>query len=164
MDTSNIRFPLFPYKARLFSPLLFIPGLVSGYLYFFGGRPAFFEVPVFAVVTAYAETRFLVFAQTNLLDELFCLLCIGGLALFVFSKEKSEKEEYSVLRVNALIRSVYITLGFWLVCFLLIFGWAIFVVSTLLFIFFLITYYVTFRILVVKYLRRGQESGTKESD
>jgi len=150
LNLKGIQFPLFPNKARIISPMLIVPGLLCGYLYFFGSRPDFFEIPVFAVVSTYMESRFFVLAQTNILDELFAILCISGLAIFVFSKERSEQEHYNQVRVNALIRSVYITLGFWLVCFLLVFGWAIFLVSSLLFVFFLITYYVTFKVLVHK--------------
>ncbi len=150
MDNSSFHFPLFPYKARIIGALLILPGLFFGYLYFFGSRPTFFETKVFAIVTTYMENRFFVIAKTNLLDELFSIFCISGLTLLVFSREKREKDGYDLIRAKALIKAVYIALGIWLCSFLLIFGWAIFVVSTLLFIIFLITYYVVFRILITK--------------
>ncbi|MFH0762243.1 MAG: hypothetical protein V2A67_12140 [Bacteroidota bacterium] len=156
MEKSGSLFAPFPFRAKIISIFLILPGLFFGYLYFFGGRPTFFETPVFAVVTTYMENRFFVLARTNILDELFAILCISGLALFVFSKERTEREDYDQLRAKALIRSVYITLIFWLASFLLVFGWAIFLVSTLLFIVFLIIYYVTFRVLVYKTLKASK--------
>lgn len=150
MEKPGSLFAPFPYRAKIISLFLIIPGLVFGYLYFFGGRPTFFDTPVFAVATTYMENRFFVFARTNILDELFAILCISGIALFVFSKEKTEREGYDQLRARALFKSAYITLIFWLASFLFVFGWAIFLVSTLLFVVFLISYYVTFRVLVHK--------------
>ncbi len=150
MEESGFRFPLFPNRARLIGAILFVPGLYFGYLYFFGSRPAFFEIPVFALVTTYMENRFFVIAQTNVLDELFAILCISGLVLMVLSRERNELPGYDLLRASALLRAVYITAGFWLLSFLLIFGWAIFVVCSLLFIIFLISYYIIFRVLVAR--------------
>lgn len=147
MEKSDFHFPLFPNWARLIGILLILPGLYFGYLYFFGSRPVFFETKVFAMVTTYVENRFFVVAQTNLLDELFSIFCISGLVLIVFSREKTEKEGDDLIRAKALIKAVYIALGIWLCSFLVIFGWAIFAVSALLFILFLITYYIVFLVL-----------------
>lgn len=158
MENSELRFPLFPYRARIIGILIILPGLFFGYLYFFGGRPTAFETKVFAVVTTYMENRFFVFAQTNLLDELFSILCISGLALIVFSRERTEKEGYDLIRASALLRAVFITLGVWVFSFLLIFGWAIFVVSTLLFIIFLITYYIVFRVLLHRVHKKSRDA------
>ena len=150
LEESRFRFPLFPNRARFIGIFLFLPGLFFGYLYFFGGRPVFFEIPVFAVVTTYMENRFFVIAQTNVLDELFAILCISGLVLIVLSRERNELPGYDLLRASALLRAGYITVGFWLLSFFLIFGWAIFLVCSLLFIIFLISYYITFRVLVAQ--------------
>jgi hypothetical protein len=147
LEKSDFHFPLFPNWARLIGILLILPGLYFGYLYFFGSRPVFFETKVFAMVTTYVENRFFVVAQTNLLDELFSIFCISGLVLIVFSREKTEKEGDDLIRAKALIKAVYIALGIWLCSFLVIFGWAIFAVSALLFILFLITYYIVFLVL-----------------
>ena len=150
MDPKEFHFPLFPHWARYIGIGLIPLGFFFGYLYFYGGRPVFFETRVFAVVTTYMENRFFVLAQTNLLDELFAILCISGVALIVFSRERSEKVGYDLIRAAALVRSVYISLAIWIFSFLVIFGWAIFLACTILFIVFLITYYITFRILIRK--------------
>jgi apolipoprotein N-acyltransferase len=143
-------FRLLPHKARYVGIALIPLGFFFGYLYFFGGRPEFFETKVFAIITTYLEYRYFVFAKTNLLDELFAILTLGGLALIVFSREKREKEYFDMLRAKSLLKAAYITLIFWLVSFLLVFGWAIFAVSTVLFALYMIVYYVVFRILVRK--------------
>jgi hypothetical protein len=143
----DFHFRLLPYKARFISIALIPLGFFFGYLYFFGSRPAFFETKVFAIVTTYLDYRYFVFAKTNILDELFAILTIGGIALIVFSKEKNEQDYYDQLRARALYRAAIITLIFWLVSFLFVFGWAIFAVSAVLFVLFLITYYVVFKVL-----------------
>jgi hypothetical protein len=151
---SDFRFPLLPHRFRIIGFVLIAVGLVPGYLYYFGGRPDFFQVPVFAIASTYAESRFFVFARTNLLDELFAIFCITGLVMVVFSKEKTEPDGINLVRASALIRAVQITLGVWLLSFLVIFGWAILVVTGSMFLFFLIAYYVAFRILLHRAARR----------
>lgn len=150
MDSKEFNFPLLPHRFRYIGIVLIPLGFFFGYLYFYGSRPVFFETRVFAVVTTYMENRFFVLARTNLLDELFAILSILGVALIVFSREKSEKEGYDLIRAAALIKAVYISLMIWILSFLVIFGWAIFLACTILFIIFLITYYITFRILISK--------------
>lgn len=157
MENTTFRFPLLPYRARIIGLVLIVAGFIFGWLYFYGGRPSFFETKVFAIVSSYLKNRFFVVAKTNLLDELFAILCVSGIALMVFSREKVEKEGYDLIRAHALIRAVYFTLLFCIVSFLLVFGWAIFVVTSLLFIIFLFAYYIIFRILIRCAAKREQK-------
>lgn len=136
---------LFPHKTRFLGLILIFLSLPFGYFYFWGGKPDIFNIKVFAVVSAYIETRYLVVAQTNMLDELSAILLITGTGLFSFAREKKEENYYNDLRTKALIRSVYYTLGLWMLSFMLVFGVAIFIVSSCMFIFFLIIYNILFR-------------------
>lgn len=152
VDTPQLyhQLPLLPYRFRYVGFLLIILSFGAAYLYFWGGRPAFFEIPVFAIVTSYVETRWMVIAQTNALDEIAVVFGILGLLFVGFSREKQEKTGYNPLRVKAIFYSVYIAAGLWILVYLTIFGWPIIVISATIFILFLLTYIITFRFLLFK--------------
>ena len=141
---------LFPYQYRKFGFLLVLTSLITAYLYFWGGRPSFFEVPIFAIITSYAETRWFVLAQTNLLDELTHLFLISGLLMIAFSKEYHESEEINSYRIRALFYAVYSTSALWIVIYLTVFGWPILIVSTTVFIQLLLLFILFFRYLLYK--------------
>jgi hypothetical protein len=147
VDQRPLNLPLFPNRARWVGISLFLAGLVSGYLYFLGSRPAFFQVPVFAIVSSYMENRFLVIAQTNILDELFAIFCLAGIFLIVFSREANEHDGDDLIRASALQRAVYLTAILWGFTFLLVFGYSIFLISTFVFAVLPVIYYIFFRIL-----------------
>jgi hypothetical protein len=150
LENHSVSFPLFNYRFKFIGFVLIILSLVFGYLYFLGGRPAIFEIPVFALVSSYMESRFLVCAKTNILDELSAICMIGGLLLITFSKEKKEEDFHNDLRIKSLIYAVYFTSVLWMGIFLLVYGWAIFMISAAIFLFFLLAYYLIFKYLVYK--------------
>lgn len=141
---------LLPYKTRFVAAVLLIASSVCAYLYFLGGRPEFFNIKIFALVSAYLETRYFVIAQTNILDELAAILLLAGIAAFSFSKLKTEKPEYQAFRIKALVYSIFIALAFWILSFLLIYGMAIFLISSGIFIFYLISYNTLFYYFILK--------------
>lgn len=156
----DYKLSLFPFKAKFMGLALMVLSLPFAYLYFWGGKPEIFNIKIFAVVTTYLETRYFVISQTNILDELAAIFFILGISLFSFSKEKCEKEYFELLRVKALVKALYITILFWLISFLFVYGMAIFIVCFLIFIIFLLTYNILFRI----YLRQdfnSQSNGKK---
>lgn len=124
--------------------LLFISGL-SGYFYFLGGKPQMFEVPVFAVLTAYFESRWFVVAQTNLLDEIAIVTGILGFLFVLFSKEKEESSFTLNARIRAFLYAVYISAFIFILFYLTVFGWPILVVAAVLAPLFLIIFIVLFR-------------------
>lgn len=145
---------IFPYKAKLVGLALILLSVPFAYLYFWGGRPEIFTVKVFAVITNYLETRYFTLAQTNILDELAAIFFIFGVALISFSKEKTEKKHFETLRIKALINAMYITLIFWLLSLIFVYGIAILMVSFFVFIVFLITFNLLFRVYIFKYNAR----------
>lgn len=138
--------PLLPYRFRFVGYALILLSFGAAYLYFWGGRPAFFEVPVFAIITSYVETRWFVLAQTNLLDEMAVVFAILGLLCVGFSKEKKESKQLDRIRGRALLNSVYIISVVWIVLYLTIFGWPMIIVSATIFMVFLATYIIVFRL------------------
>jgi|GEM_PF-472079 len=140
--------PLLPHSFRYAGYLLVTLSFGAAYLYYFGGRPPFFEVPVFAVVTSYAETRWFVFAQTNALDEMAIIFALMGLIAIGFSRDKNENEQLYSSRVKAIYYAAYLTTALWILLYLTIFGWPVIPVSAGVFVFFLIIYILVFRLLV----------------
>lgn len=139
--------PLLPYRFRFAGYVLILLSFGAAYLYFWGGRPAFFEVPVFAITTSYVETRWFVFAQTNLLDEMAMAFAVLALLFIGFSSERTETVELDKLRGRALLYSVYITAIIWIFLYATIFGWPMIVVSATIFLLFLATYILIFQLL-----------------
>lgn len=141
---------LFPHKFRYAGLVLFLLGIVAGYLYYFGGKPDFFVTPVFAMVTSYLETRFFVLAQTNLLDEISAVFTICGVALLGFSKEKSENGEFNSLRLKVFVYASYFSILVWIILVLVIYGWPIFIFSSFMLLVFMITYLVVLRFMIFR--------------
>jgi hypothetical protein len=153
----DFKLSLFPFKAKFLGLAFVALALPFAYLYFWGGKPDIFNVKIFAIVTTYLETRYFVVSQTNILDELAAILFISGIALISFSKEKNEKEHFESLRIKALVNALYFTMAFWLLSFLFIYGIAIFIVSFLVFIVFLLAYNLLFRFYLLKEKRSAQK-------
>ncbi len=149
---------LFRYEAKFVGILLVILSIPCTYLYYWGARPDIFKIKVFAIVSKYMDTSYFVIAQTNILDELAAILCIVGIAIFSFSKDKKEERFYEKIRIKALISALYTTLAIWLLAILFTYGMAFIFVSLFIFIVFMITYNVYFRI----YLIKSKKNGTKK--
>jgi len=118
----SLKLSLFPYKAKFIGFTLLFLAVPFAYLYFWGGKPEIFNVKVFAVVTTYLETRYFTLSQTNALDELAAICFIIGLTLISFSKQRNEKEYYELLRLKALVNALFLTIIFWVVSFIFIYG------------------------------------------
>lgn len=144
---------LLPYWFKYIGLLLLLLALVTGYLYFIGGKPDFFTVPAFAFITAYFETRYMAVIQTNLLDEMALIFLIIGFAFIDFSKEKNEKTIFDTFRLKALVCATYASIIIWIFMILLVYGWTIFLFSSSIFLLFLIIYLIIFRIMILKHLR-----------
>ncbi len=94
---------LLPYKYKIPGYALLIAGAVMTYLYFVVNIRL--EIPVPAIISSFAETKFFTTYKTNIADELLILLLITGFSLIVFSKEKNETVQLRELRIRSLIRT-----------------------------------------------------------
>lgn len=145
MESMKFKLFLFPHRTRFYGLILILVSLVCAWLYFWGGKPDIFNIRIFAIVSAYIETRYFVWAQTNILDELAAVFLIAGITIISFSKEKNESDLLDLFRAKALYNSLFITLALWILCILLIYGLAIFIVSSGVLILYLINYNILFR-------------------
>ncbi len=97
--------------------------ILSGILYFLFDRFAIrLDVPVFAVVSSFMETRFLVFSRTNFTDELTLLLALSGIILISFSKGKVESDELKLLRYISFTKAALYNSIFLILCILFVYG------------------------------------------
>jgi hypothetical protein len=101
---------LFPHRCRLIGWLIFVPFALLGLAYLY----AEFEVDWLVAPSLNKLTRIVTgTSQTNLTevqnltDEVAGIGAIVGLLLIAFSKEKTEDEMSSLLRLEALQWSVY---------------------------------------------------------
>ena len=140
-----MRLAIFPYRAKYLGLAFIIIAIPFTYLYFLGGKPDVFNIKTFAFVTTYSETRFFVWSQTNILDELAAIFFISGLSLISFSKERLEKADYEPLRMKALVRALQVSIVLLLVAFLVVYGVAIFIVCFFIFLLYILIYNVLFR-------------------
>lgn len=145
-----MKLAIFPYHIKFIGLALIILAMPFAYWYFFQGKPDILNIKIFAFVTTYSETRYFVWSQTNILDELAAVFFISGLSLVSFSIEKEEKQHYEALRQKALVRSLQISLILLIASFLVIYGVAIFVVCFLIFFLFLLIYNGLFRYYLVQ--------------
>ena len=111
---------LLPYPWKLVGYFLTVCGTVLAVLYlWFDFR---FSMPVFAVYSAFLETRMFVSFSTNFADETTMILLVTGLGLIVFSKEKSESENLDKIRFKAITKAFILNNILLLLSILFVFG------------------------------------------
>ncbi len=111
---------MIPYRYKTAGAVMTAAGFIMAILYFTADFR--FELPVFAVFSSYAETRFLTTFSTNFADELILLTLLAGLLLMVFSREKAEDESFRELRFRAAVHAVLINSGILVFSLLFIYG------------------------------------------
>ncbi len=120
---------LLPYKFKLIGVLITLAGIVMAVIY----KTMDFQIklPVFAIVSAFLETKFLTSFSTNVSDEIVLVVLMTGLAMIMFSKERNERADYDLLRSTAMFRAVMLNAVLMLLTVLFTYGFAF--VSMLLF-------------------------------
>ena len=115
---------LFPSKYKKVGWLLLIPSAILGLLILiFEYEPGFLSINVPAILTNnfMGEKQIIGLIQNNVLDEILGILVIVSSLLVAFSKEKSEDEYISKIRLESLVWAVYFNYGILLFSFLFIF-------------------------------------------
>jgi hypothetical protein len=111
---------LLSFRWKIVGFILLLAGIFLAVLFFmFDFR---FTIPVFAVYSAFFETKVCAIIRTNFADELTMLTLMAGLALIAFSKERKEEESFNYFRVNAMFRAIAINTIILLVSVFFIFG------------------------------------------
>jgi hypothetical protein len=119
---------LFPNRFKALSGWIFYLSLITGsYLWF---TDQFDELLVVPVLDLFSTGDFLgpegFWTHNGILDELLTLIIIVSGIIHSFSREKTEDELISKLRLDSLIWSLYINYAIMILATLLIFGLAYF--------------------------------------
>lgn len=102
---------LFPNRFKKIGWLLFIPGIILGVLYLiYQPEASFLDIKTFAIAQEelFSQTTFFSISNNNVLDEITSLLLVIGAVFIAFSKEKSEDEFISKIRLESLVWATYI--------------------------------------------------------
>jgi len=102
---------LFPNRFKKIGWLLFIPGIILGIVYLiYQSDISLFNIKVFAIAeeAIFSDNTFFSVSENNILDEITSILLIIGALLIAFSKEKSEDEFISIIRLKSLVWATYV--------------------------------------------------------
>jgi hypothetical protein len=120
----NTKF-LFPNACKAIGFVLFLAGLLGGIaLIIWEPVMGFFDTQVFAVIEdpVLSEKKYFTWIENNILDEIIGSLLIIGGVLLAFSREKTEDEFITTLRMESLLWATYINYGVLLISFWFLFS------------------------------------------
>ena len=115
---------LFPSKYKKIGLLILIPAAIMGLItIILEYEPDFldFNVPAVFVVELLGDKHFVGMVDNNILNEILGVLIIISLLLVAFSKEKSEDEFITKIRLESLVWAVYVNYIILLIAFIFIF-------------------------------------------
>lgn len=112
-----------PNKIRIYGWVILLFGLILGVIrFYFGIKPEFLNIKVFAVYSKYFETNYFKVIENHVSEELTALLILVGLFVISFTKEKIENESVSVIRYKSFILTFYINTQIIVLSFLFVYG------------------------------------------
>lgn len=115
---------LFPNKYKKIGWLILIPSAIIGLITLileFEPNCLDFNVPAIFIDEFIGDKHFIGIVNNNVLNEIFGVLIIMSSLLVAFSKEKSEDEYISKIRLESLVWAVYLNYAILLISFLFIF-------------------------------------------
>jgi hypothetical protein len=115
---------LFPNKYKKIGWLIFIPTAIIGLItLILEYEPDFldFKVPAIFIDEIFGNKYLIGMVENNILNEVLGVLVIISSLLVAFSKEKSEDEYISKIRLESLVWAVYVNYGILLISFIFIF-------------------------------------------
>jgi hypothetical protein len=102
---------LFTNRFKKAGWILFLAGTILGAVYLvYQSEIPLFDMQVFALAkeAMFGKTEFFAPLKNNVLDEIASILLIVGAILIAFSKQKSEDEFISKIRLESLVWATYI--------------------------------------------------------
>ena len=115
---------LFPNKYKKIGWLILIPSAIIGLITLildFEPNYLDFNVPAIFINEFFGDNHFIGIVNNNVLNEILGVLIILSSLLVAFSKEKSEDEYISKIRLESLVWAVYLNYAILLISFLFIF-------------------------------------------
>ena len=118
---------LFPNKYKKIGWLILIPSAIIGLIILileFEPNSLDFNVPAIFIDELFGDKHFFGIVNNNILNEILGVLTLLSSLLVAFSKEESEDEYISKIRLESLIWAVYFNYAILLISFVLIFDLA----------------------------------------
>ena len=118
---------LFPNKYKKIGWLIFIPSAIIGLatlIFEFEPNSLDFKMPAIFINKLFGDKHFIGIVNNNILNEILGVLIILSSLLVAFSKEESEDEYISKIRLESLVWAVYFNYAVLLISFVLIFDLA----------------------------------------
>lgn len=118
---------LFPNKFKNIGWSILIPSVIIGLatlIYSYEPNLLDFTVPAIFINELFGDKQLFGMINTNILNEILGVLIIISSLLVAFSKEKSEDEYISKIRLESLVWAVYVNYGILLLSFLFVFDFS----------------------------------------
>lgn len=118
---------LFHNKYKKIGWMILIPSAILGLItLILNFEPPFLDlkVPAIFIDDFFGEKSFVGFVENNILNEIFGVLIIISSLLVAFSKEKTEDEYITKIRLESLVWSIYVNYGILLFAFLFIYDFS----------------------------------------
>ena len=118
---------LLPHHFKKIGWILLIAGIILGIIYLtIQDRPAFLNFHVFAIANQgfFKPVSFFSITQTNVFGDICALLLIIGAFLIAFSKEKTEDEYISKIRLDSLLWATYLNYAILILAIVFVYGLA----------------------------------------
>ena len=115
---------LFPNKYKKIGWLIFIPSTIIGFatlIFEFEPNSLDFNVPAIFIEVLLGDKHFFGIVNNNILNEILGVLTLLSSLLVAFSKEESEDEYISKIRLESLVWAVYLNYAILLISFLFVF-------------------------------------------
>lgn len=152
---------LFPQWCRIVGFFLFLSGITAAFLiYILDFKPEFLDIKVFAVFSYYFDKKFFSVISNNAGEELVILLILIGLFLLSFSKLRNESDVSVLLRLKALLVSVYINTFILILSVVFIYGLGFLAFTIVNCFSLLLINTIVFRILLLKQKNQKQIDGS----
>lgn len=112
-----------PNKLRIYGWVILLFGIILCVSrFYFGVKPEFLNIKVFAVYSKYFETNYFKVIENHVSEELTALLILVGLFILSFTNEKIENDSVSAIRYKSLIFTFYINTVLIALSFLFVYG------------------------------------------
>jgi len=111
---------LLPYRFKFVGLILLFLGFTFSIAYIWFDFQV--RMPVFAVYSAFIETKTFATFPTNVADELILILLLSGFLLLVFSREKQEDRIPEFLRLKAFMYSLIVNTALLLFSVIFVYG------------------------------------------
>jgi hypothetical protein len=100
-----------------------LSGIIAAFLsYVMNLKPAFLNIKVFAVFSYYFDKKYFSVIENDAGEEIIIILLLSGLFMISFSKLKTETDETILLRIKAILLSIYVNSILLLLSSVLIYG------------------------------------------